>query len=204
MMNGELQSEEALILKREIHSIGTTVLRAVQDMKTTVEEGFAEQAESNGKVIGELGDIRRDVRDIKRVVGIDGGATIAQQAQPHHHAHRRPQPNGGEPPSSGHARPSLPPQFEDESDSIVVTDTGSYRIPPGTLERISRKFAEMEQEKLVAKSQAEGADLLKKQLEANNKRLTDRVTFVIAVAGGVVAFISAVFGFVTWSIHHVR
>lgn len=193
-MNGELQSEEALILKREIHSIGTTVLRAVQDIKESVSEELANQAEQSGKILHEVVECRREVREVRKVMGLDVPVIPRPDPRPHHRRQVSP-------PSS--ERPSIPPQFESES-GIVVTDTGSYRIEPGTLDRISRRIADIEEGKKLAEAEAAGAEKLRKELAAKNDVLSGRVKFVIILAGSFVAFVTTTVGFIEWSFRHVH
>ena len=200
-MNGELQSDEALTLKRVIHSIGTNVLRAVQEAKSATEEGFAEQAEAMGKLLGELGDVKHDVRDVKRVLGLDGDHLVKVPRPEPHRPHRRPNGDASAPPVS--ERPSIPPRFVEEK-GISITDTGSYRVDPLTLERLSRRMSDFEEKEKHANAVAEGAKALRDDLEAKNKKLSERITFIMAVGGGVIALIGAVATAIVWTAQHVH
>jgi hypothetical protein len=193
MMNGELQSEEALILKREIHSLGTTLLRGVQEVKESVSEELANQAEQSGKLLHEIVECRRELREVRKVLGLD--VPIIPRPDP------LPRRRHAVVPTS--ERPSIPPQFEAES-GIVVTDTGSYRIEPGTLDRISKRISDIEDQKKLAEAEAAGAEKLRKELAAKNEVLSGRVKFVIILAGAFVASITTVVGLIEWSFRHVH
>jgi hypothetical protein len=184
--NGELHSTEAIVLRREIHGIGSTVLRAVQEIKTSIEDKLGEQAEEIGKILGEMGDVKRDVRDVRRILGLENRS--------------RPKPPNFVPPSD---RPSIPVQFESEN-GIEVTDTGTYRIMPGTLDRISKRLSDMEQEKQTAEAEAVGKEKLRKELAEKNERLTGQVKLAIVLAGAVATMVTTIVAIIEWSIRHVR
>ncbi len=197
VMNGdELSSQEAIVLRGEIQTIGTTVLRAIGEVRNSVHESLADQAELVGKVMTEVSRVGSDVREIKRMLGIEDKPSAHHAS--HHPRHHRHSP----PPASD--RPSLPPQFAEEERDIEVTDTGSYRIPPGTLDRISRKFDKMEEEKKLAEAASTAKEQLRQELAAENEKLAKRVSLVIKIGAAFAAFVGAVATTITWTIHHVH
>lgn len=208
-MNGDhLTSTEARSLKDDIKSLGTTVLRAIGDVKSTVNQQLDDHAEILGKVMTAVTTTRDDMREVKRVLRLDDGAP-SREAQKHvaAHAARKHAPKRVD-------RHSLPPELiamAKELDDIEVTDTGTYRIPPGALENISQKIREIEtkekdaaEREKIAQAKADALAEQKVKDEAEKERLSKRITLVMKICGGIVGFVTTAVAAFEWIAHHVH